>query len=337
MLILRKQGLYCEAGDFYIDPSGAVERAIVTHAHSDHARRGAKHYCTPRSGVALVRARLGQEISITGREFGEKFSIGPVLVSFHPAGHILGSSQVRLEHKGEVWVVSGDYKREPDPTCEPFESVPCDVFVTEATFGTPAYRWEKEAHMGQAIFEWWENNREQGVNSVLCAYSLGKTQRVLGLLHPFTDRPAYLDPAATPLTDCYRAEGIPLLPSICLSTLGPRARLQGELIIAPSSFLASERVQVVGKYFEAAFASGWMSGGVGFGRFEQYDRGFTISDHADWDDLVRTVKETGARRVYVQHRGTGALVRHLRTFGIQAYADTELAKEPPPQMSLFGA
>ncbi|MGZ3662413.1 MAG: ligase-associated DNA damage response exonuclease, partial [Bdellovibrionota bacterium] len=243
MLCLRKQGLYCEAGDFYIDPKGAVERAVVTHAHSDHARRGAARYFSARSGVGLVRARLGQGIAIEGFEFGVKFKIGPVSVSFHPAGHILGSAQVRLEHAGEVWVASGDYKREPDPTCEPFEVVPCDVFVTEATFGTPAYQWDKNANPGREIFEWWEANRALGRNSLLTAYSLGKTQRVLGLLAAFTDRPAYLDPAATPLTNCYRREGVALLPSICLST--GTERLRGELVIAPSSFLSSPRASLL--------------------------------------------------------------------------------------------
>jgi len=337
LLVLRKQGLYCEAGDFFIDPSGKVDRAVVTHAHSDHARRGAKEYFTPKSGMALVRARLGSAICLRGFAFGEKFQLGRVSISFHPAGHILGSSQVRLELNGEVWVVSGDYKREPDPTCEPFESVPCDVFVTEATFGTPVYRWKKDADLGREIFDWWETNRAHGRNSVLCAYSLGKTQRVLGLLRAFTRRPVYLDPSATPLTECYRAEGIDLLPSICLSTLSDSAKLKGELVVAPSSFLRSSLASVLGSDFETAFASGWMAGTGegGTGRFSSYDRGFTMSDHADWDDLVRTVVETGARRVYVQHRGHGSLVRYLRKLGLDAFPEEVLARIPPAQMSLF--
>jgi putative mRNA 3-end processing factor len=334
VLTLRKQGLYCEAGDFYVDPSGSVERAVVTHAHSDHARRGATRYYTPRSGVSLVRARLGQKIAIDGHEFGAPFHIGPVKVSFHPAGHILGSSQVRLEHRGVVWVASGDYKRDPDPTCEPFESVKCDVFVTEATFGTPAYAWDKHKDVGREIFEWWEANRAVGRNSLLTAYSLGKTQRVLGLLRAFTDRAVFLDPNATPITDCYRQEGVKLLSTVCLSTLSANARLEGELVIAPSSFLRSSLAPILGNNFETAFASGWMAGG-GWGR-GAYDKGFTLSDHADWNDLLRTIFDTGARRVYVQHRGKGALVRELRSAGLEAFPDSELARLPPPQMSLFG-
>ncbi len=335
MLSLRRQGLYCEAGDFYLDPKGAVDHAVVTHAHSDHARRGARRYYSARSGVGLVRARLGARIAIEEYDFGDSFLIGPVRISFHPAGHILGSAQVRLEYGGEVWVVSGDYKRESDPTCEPFESVPCDVFVTEATFGTPSYVWGDRGDVGKEIFDWWEANRAAGRNSVLCAYSLGKTQRVLGLLRKFTDRAAWLDPAATLITDCYRREGISLLPTRCLSSLGARARLEGELVIAPSSILGGPFATRLGD-FESAFASGWMADGA-FGRGSAYDRGFTLSDHADWPALLRTVEESGARRVYVQHRGNGALVRALRARGLEAFPEAELAKSKPPQLSLFGA
>jgi putative mRNA 3-end processing factor len=335
MLTLTRQGLYCEAGDFFLDPKGRVARAVVTHAHSDHARRGAARYFSSASGAGLVRERLGN-ISLEAHAFGAPFYLGPVRVSFHPAGHILGSAQVRLEHRGEVWCVSGDYKREPDPTSEPFEVVPCQVFVTEATFGTPAYVWSGAAEPGREIFEWWEANRAAGKNSLLCAYSLGKTQRVLGLLRAYTDRAAWLDPAASALTARYRAEGVPLLPSRCLSTLGREARLEGELVIAPTSFASSPYASCLGARFETAFASGWMAEGP-WGRGNAFDRGFTLSDHADWPALLRTVEECGARRVYVQHRGHGALVRELRARGLEAYPESELARKPSAQLSLFGA
>jgi len=336
MLELLRQGLFCEAGNFFIDPMGAVDHAVVTHAHSDHARRGAKQYYTPRSGVGLVKARLGQKIKISGHEYGESFFIGPVRVSFHPAGHVLGSAQVRLEYKGEVWVASGDYKREPDPTCEPFESVPCDVFLTEATFGTPAYKWDRSKDLGLEIFEWWKKNREDGKNSVVCAYSLGKTQRVLGVLEPLMERPIFIDPAATPLTDCYRREGVKLAEYRCLSQV--TKPLVGELIVAPYSFLRSEKLSLLGDQFLTAFASGWMATGKGgYGHSSVFDHGFTMSDHADWSDLISTVVETGAKKVFVQHRGNGALVRHLRKLGIDAYSDAELAKKAarPTQLALF--
>ena len=337
MLELRKQGLYCEAGDFFIDPTGAVDRAVITHAHSDHARRGAKRYYSTKSGLGLVRARLGQQISIEGHAFGEEFRIGRVKLSFHPAGHILGSAQVRLECDGEIWVASGDYKREPDPTCEAFESVKCDVFITEATFGTPAYRWEKGKDLGAEILEWWEKNRAEGIASVVCAYSLGKTQRILGELHGRAPRKIYIDPNAVALTDCYRAEGVKLAEAGCVSTA---ASLAGELIVAPSSFLRSPLAEKLGEY-RSAFASGWMATGGGYGHSTAYDHGFTMSDHADWDDLVRTVRESGARRVYVQHRGHGALVRFLKMEGLEAFPDSALVvdqkkgKNKPTQLALF--
>jgi putative mRNA 3-end processing factor len=329
VLTLTKQGLYCPAGQFYIDPRGAVDHAVITHAHSDHARRGSRNYYCARSGVGLLKARIGQKISVRGIDFRESFQLGAVTVSFHPAGHILGSSQVRMEFCGEVWVASGDYKRDFDPTCEPFESVPCDVFVTEATFGTPAYSWEKNKDLGEEIHQWWCENAKRGVNSVLFAYSLGKTQRVLGLLERF-GKTVYCHPAARTLIECYRAEGVRLAPTLCLSDVQDHERLKGELILTPQSFLSDERVKILNDAYVTAFASGWMAK-----RQFGYDRGFVMSDHADWNDLVQTITQTKAKRVYVQHRGSGALVRHLRTMGIMAFPEEQLAPADPQQMVFF--
>lgn len=330
MLTLTKKGLYCQAGNFYIDPNGAVDHAVVTHAHSDHARRGSKNYYCARSGTDLLRGRIGKSISVTSYEFGEYFTLGEVNISFHPAGHILGSSQVRLEFAGEVWVASGDYKREFDPTCEPFENVECDVFVTEATFGTPAYTWPKDINIGGEIFEWWNENEKQGINSLIFAYSLGKTQRILGTLEPYAEKAIYCHPAATALNECYREQGIKLAPTKCLSTLESTRILQAELIIAPQSFLKSAQAEVLGQNFKTAFASGWMARGN-----NGYDRGFLMSDHADWNDLLQTIAETKAKRIYVQHRGNGALVKHLRALGLQAYPDSDLALKNPDQLAFF--
>ena len=329
MLKLTAKGLYCAAGDFYIDPSRAVDRAVITHAHSDHARRGSKEYFCVSSGEGLLRARIGQNISVRTFVYGEKFQIGGVTVSFHPAGHILGSSQVRIEHFGEVWVASGDYKRDPDPTCEAFEVVPCDTFVTEATFGTPSYVWDKQKDMGKEIFEWWDKNAKQGVNSVLFAYSLGKAQRVLGLLQPFATKPVFCHPAATPLNNCYVAQGVKLAPTRCLSTLADDEKFNGDLFLVPQAFLQSDRAHILGNNFQTAFASGWMADK------HNYNKGFLLSDHADWNDLVRTVQETGAKTVYVQHRGHGALVKHLNKLGIRAFSDSALAKTMTEQLELF--
>ncbi len=327
---MTPQGLYCPAGNFYIDPSRGVEHAVVTHGHSDHARRGATHYYCASSGVGILKARLGKNITVHGKKFNEDFYFKGVKVSFHPAGHILGSAQVRLEQGGEVWVASGDYKREPDPSCEPFEPVPCDVFVTEATFGTPAYVWNKSSDVAIEILNWWNENSKNKINSILFGYSLGKTQRILGMLHRLTTKPIYCHSAAAELNSCYLAEGIKLAKTICLSEIPNTTRLVGELVIAPQSFMRSEQAQILGDKFVTAFASGWMAKST-YG----YDRGFLISDHADWNDLIKTIKETNAKKVFVQHRGKGALVRHLKTLGIQAFPDTALFPQNPNQLDLF--
>ena len=341
MLTLTKKGLYCRAGDFYIDPSGAVDTAVVTHAHSDHARRGSKKYYCALSGTGLIKARLGKNIVVGGVPYGENFWLGPVKVSFHPAGHILGSAQVRLEYDGEVWLASGDYKRESDPTCEPFEVVPCDVFVTEATFGTPTYVWKKNSNVAEEIAQWWKQNAAKGTNSVLFAYSLGKTQRVLGILEPYAKKKIYCHSAARELNQCYESQGIKLAPHCYLDEFENGSedsgdqKLTGELLIVPPSFLKSPQAEILHNDFETAFASGWMAT-----RRPEYsqggpDRGFVISDHADWNDLVQTIQETGARRVYVQHRGHGALVRHLKGLGLKAFPDSHLAPANPDQLSFL--
>lgn len=330
MLVLTSKGLYCPLGHFYIDPSGAVDHAVITHAHSDHARKGSKNYYCVRSGSDLLRTRIGQNINVKVFSYGETFCFNGVDVSFHPAGHILGSSQVRLQNANEVWVASGDYKREKDPTCEPFEVVECDVFVTEATFGTPAFVWKNNDLLGKEIFQWWQDNAASGYNSLVFAYSLGKTQRILGELHALAQKPVYCHSAAGAINDCYRQQGIDLAEAKCLSSLDSDRVLRGELIIAPQSFLKSAQVSVLGGKYKTAFASGWMAQ-----RNFSYDHGFLMSDHADWNDLVRTVQQTKARKVFVQHRGNGALVKHLRQLGLQAYPDSDLAIKVPDQMMLF--
>lgn len=333
MLTLTKKGLYCPAGDFYIDPSGKVDHAVITHAHSDHARCGsAKYYCVS-SGAGLLRARVGQSISLKTAEYRERFQINGVTLSFHSAGHILGSAQVRMELNGEVWVASGDYKRDVDPTCEPFEPVECDVFVTEATFGAPSFVWQRGEDLGQQIADWWSQNSERGINSVLFAYSLGKAQRVLGVLEPFAHRPVYCAPSVTELNSCYQAEGIRLAPTVCLSEVTSNEPLQGELFLVPQSFLKSSQARLLGGRYQTAFASGWMSGSRGFGG--HYDRGFVMSDHADWNDLIRTIQESRAKRIYVQHRGKGALVNHLRSMGLRAFPESDLQAGNMEQLSFF--
>lgn len=330
MLIMTSNGLFCPAGDFYIDPRGAVDHAIITHAHSDHARRGSKQYYCASPGTGLLKARLGKNIAVSPFPYGEKFLLHDVVVSFHPAGHILGSAQIRLEQYGQVWVVSGDYKLDPDPTCEPLETVKCDVFITEATFGTPAYAWNKTADFGQQIFNWWQQNKTNGFNSVIYAYSLGKVQRILGLLRDLTNQPVYCHPAAEKLNVCYRNEGINLTPTVCLSTIADTEILHGELLLVPPAFFKTGQQKILGNRFKTAFASGWMAKS-----HYRFDNGFVLSDHADWNDLLDTITRSHAQRVYVQHRGNGALVRELKARKIKAFPDTALLPKNPDQLLLF--
>lgn len=323
------KGLFCESGNFYIDPHRAVDVAVVTHAHSDHARRGSQKYICERSGAELLKTRLGKNILVEPYSYQEKFKLGDVTVSLHSAGHILGSAQVRVERKGEVWVASGDYKRDRDPSCLPFENVACDVFITEATFGTPKFVWSKDLEHGLMIFEWWKENARKGMNCILFGYSLGKAQRILAELAPFAEKPILIHQTISALTECYRQEGMRLAETCelqeSLKRVGEGDILEGELILAPPSIMTESWIHKLGKY-KTAFASGWMSGsGDGFRR-GRYDHGFVMSDHADWNDLNLTIQETGAKRVFVQHRN-GALVRHLNNIGIEAHPIETLVRK----------
>jgi putative mRNA 3-end processing factor len=326
LLTWTEKGLYCPAGDFYIDPHRAVDTAVTTHAHSDHARRGSKRYLCVTHSVGLLKARLGKQLPVEGIPYGQRFKLGQVEVSFHSAGHILGSAQVRVQLGNEVWVASGDYKREADPSCDPFEVVPCDTFITEATFGTPKYVWPKSNRHGQDIHDWWTKNAREGFNSLLFGYSLGKAQRILAELAPYAHEPISIHSTMAELTQCYRDEGRKLAPTVPLDSTTDV--LQGALILAPPSVLEEKLATRLGNY-RTAFASGWMHGSSesGYGSWGQkHDHGFVLSDHADWSDLNQTIDQSGAKQVYVLHRN-GALVRHLRARGIDAHPISALTRE----------
>lgn len=322
LVTLTPKGLYCHAGDFYIDPMRAVDTAIITHAHSDHARRGHNKYICVDRGEELLKTRIGKNICVETYRYGEVFYLGKVKVSLHSAGHILGSAQVRLECDGEVWVASGDYKRDQDPSCDPFEVVTCDTFITEATFGTPNFVWKKNLEHGKMIHSWWLENEKRGLNSILFGYSLGKAQRILAELSLFAHKPVIIHDSIHELTECYRRQELNLASTILLKNrikeLIFDQKLEGELILAPPSILKESWLPQLGHY-KTAFASGWMQGSGRRG----YDQGFVMSDHADWNDLNLTIKESGARKVYVQHR-EGVLIQHLRRNGIEAYSVEKL-------------
>ncbi len=316
LLRLTDRGLYCEAGDFFIDPWAQVDRAVVTHAHGDHVAWGCGVYLTSAPGVPVLRQRLDPSAQIRGAAYGEAVDIAGVRVSLHPAGHILGSAQVRIEQAGEVWVVSGDYKTEPDPTCTPWEPVRCDTFVTECTFGLPVYRWPDPRLVVDEIHAWWRANQEAGKASLLFGYALGKAQRLLASLDPSAG-PILTHGAVERMTRVYREGGVPLPPTTH-AAVSDRATWPRAIIIAPPSADGSTWARRFGVQ-STAFASGWMAV-RGTRRRRAVDRGFTVSDHVDWPSLLAAIDATGAGRIWATHGYTAVLVRWLRERGLDAQA-----------------
>jgi putative mRNA 3-end processing factor len=317
LVVLRPEGLYCPAGDFHIDPWLPVPRAVITHGHGDHARLGMGTYHLAREGLPILHWRLGEQRYVV-HDHGETFALGAARVSLHPAGHILGSAQVRIEVDGDVWVVSGDYKRQPDPTCAPFEVVPCDTFITEATFGLPVYRWPDTDEVARDIVEWRDQCEARGETAVLFCYALGKAQRLLAELAALTDRPVLLHGTIAAGVQVYRDCGIDMLDTRPVAEPWAKQDYAGELVFAPPSAAGSPWMRRF-RATQHGFASGWMRI-RGNRRRRNYDRGFVVSDHADWPALVRTVRDTGARRVIATHGNTDAIVRALCEDGVQAEA-----------------
>jgi putative mRNA 3-end processing factor len=315
IISLTKQGLYCERGGFYIDPWRPVDRAVVTHSHSDHAYRGSKRYLVAAEGERLARIRLDPEAHIVTQPYGKISNINGVKLSFHPAGHILGSSQVRVEYKGQVWVISGDYKLTPDATCTPFEPVKCNFFITEATFGLPIYRWPPTAQVFEEISAWWRRNREREKASVLFAYALGKSQRILNGIDSSIG-PIYTHGAVERLNQAYRESGVDLPTTIYAGDVKNKKDFVGSLIVAPPSAQASTWLRRFGSQ-STGFASGWMMV-RGARRQRAIDRGFVLSDHADWPELETAIRATEAETVYVTHGFAPELVRWLTENGIGA-------------------
>ena len=316
LLTHTDHGLYCAAGDFFVDPWQPVGRAVITHAHGDHARPGSAAYLCAAPGAGILRLRMGSDAHIETLPYGATTHINGVAVSFHPAGHILGSAQVRVAHGGETWVVSGDYKTDPDPTCAPFESVACDTFITEATFGLPIYRWPPAATVFAAINDWWRANQAAGRTSVLFAYALGKAQRVLAGVDAGIG-PIYVHGAVHRLNTAYRAGGVALPDWGYAGDAPPGTDWSRALLVAPTSAQGTPWLRRFGDV-SAAFASGWMRV-RGQRRRRSVDRGFVLSDHADWPGLLEAIAASGASRVLVTHGYTAVLARYLRENGREAY------------------
>jgi putative mRNA 3-end processing factor len=310
----RPEGLYCPPGKFHLDPVRAVERAVITHGHSDHARRGHRAVLCAAPGAPFVRERIGTA-PLETLPFGERRTVGEVTLSFHPAGHIRGSAQVRVEHRGEVAVITGDFKRHPDPVAEPFEPVPCHTLVTECTFGLPLYRWpDPEAELA-ALRAWWAQNRADGRASVLLAYSLGKAQRLLAALDP-VEGPLLCDAAIERFNVLHRRHGVALPPTLRATEESLAAGRGRALALLPPSALAARRLRHLGPHAVAA-ASGWMLTRAPR-RQRGLDRGFVLSDHADWPGLLATVRDTGAATVWAVHGFSAAFARHCRELGLLA-------------------
>lgn len=329
VLTFTDRGIYCPAGDFHIDPWRPVPRALVTHGHSDHARPGMAAYLATHQALPVIRRRLGP-ITAEGIAYGEARRIGAASVSFHPAGHVPGSAQIRVEVGGEVWTVSGDYKTEADGLAEPFEPVPCHAFITECTFGLPIFRWEPQPQVMDRIADWWAANAAAGKTSVLGAYSFGKAQRLLAGLGG--RGPILTHGAVEEMTRTLREQGYPLPPTVRITAeLTPKTH-PGALVIAPPSALGSAWSARLGPV-EEAFVSGWMAV-RGIRRRRALGTGFVLSDHADWPGLNDAVRATGAGRVFVTHGYTAPFRRWLETQGLDAgivetrFGDEEEAEEP---------
>jgi putative mRNA 3-end processing factor len=317
LLQLTDRGLYCPAGDFHVDPWEPVKRAVITHAHSDHARPGSHSYLCAKEGEAVLRLRMGDDASVETLAYGETVTLNGAKVSLHPAGHVLGSAQVRIEVGGEVWVISGDYKTEADSTCTPFEPIRCHTFVTESTFGLPIYRWPREAEVLADIRAWWQANRAEGRATLLFAYALGKSQRLLAGLGDEVG-PIFTHGAVEKLTQAYRDAGVKLPVTTHVGATARGQSWAGALIVAPPLAKGTPWVRRFGNA-ATGFLSGWMQV-RGFRRRRAIDRGFVLSDHADWPGLLDAVRATGAERVWVTHGYSEVLARWLREHGLDAHA-----------------
>lgn len=313
LLQFTSKGIFCSAGDFYIDPWVPVKRALITHAHGDHARAGSQSYLAHRDTCALIRTRLGEN-ALQSVAYGEKLTINDVTVSYHPAGHVAGSSQIRLEYKGEVWVVTGDYKLGHDPVATPFELVKCNVLITESTFGLPIYNWEDPNVTATRINEWCTRNAAAGLNSILFGYSLGKAQRLSEIIDRSIGE-VVVHGAVYNIHETLISCGYILKP---VTRYDSKRKYKSCIIILPPSTAGVAWLKNFNPY-RTADASGWMAL-RGLRRRKAVDKGFVLSDHADWTSLLTTVHETGAEKIYVTHGYTSQFAEYLKENGFDAEA-----------------
>lgn len=315
LLEFTKLGIYCPQADIFIDPWRPVKRALITHGHSDHARPGNSYYLATEDALPVIRYRLGEDIQIEGIKYGEQRKINGVNFSFHPAGHIYGSAQIRIEYRGAVWVVSGDYKTEADPLAGKFDPLPCHAFVTESTFGLPVYKWKPDDIIAASINEWWGYNQSIGKISVIAGYALGKAQRVIKMLDSTKGR-IYTHGAVENTNEILRRQGVKLPKTIRLTPEITKDELYDSIVIATPSAINSPWMRKLQPY-STAIASGWMIL-RGARRRRSVDRGFVLSDHADWDGLNQAVEATGAEKIFVTHGYTSIFSQWLKEKGYDA-------------------
>ncbi|MFT4094622.1 MAG: ligase-associated DNA damage response exonuclease [Niabella sp.] len=314
LLQFTNRGIYCPQGDFYIDPWKPVERAVITHGHGDHARWGSRYYLAQQASKAILQARLGADIHIETLPYGETKQINGVQISLHPAGHIIGSAQIRLEHKGFVSVVSGDYKTENDGLSGTFELVKCNEFVTESTFGLPIYNWLPQQQLFDNIKSWIARNQARQRTSILIAYSLGKAQRLMKGLDGVAK--IFVHSSIDRLNTAISSEGIALPETTVWHAETPKAEVQHQVVILPPSLLGTNVIKKIPNG-AIAICSGWMQV-RGNRRWQSVDAGFAVSDHADWQGLLLTVRATEAEQVFVTHGYTATFAKYLNETGINA-------------------
>ena len=304
----KSQGLYCESANIWIDPYKSVEKAIITHAHSDHFTNGCREYiCSIETGL-LLKKRFGNNINLKTVEYDKKFLINGINFSLHPSGHILGSSQIKIMTDSETWLITSDFKRQKDKTCKSYERLKTDFLICESTFGLPIFNWESTNKIIDKITKW--VNQSEDSTSILFCYSLGKAQRLLSELNRQNFKNIYVHKSINNINTIYKNLGIELEEAKIFDNNLEINNLKDCLLLLPPS-LNNQNFLKKFKRFQTGFASGWMSIRA-LKKRSGFDKGFTISDHADWNGLIKTIKESEAKRVFLNHGDGESLANFLR-------------------------